>query len=238
MLLANQTAIITGASSGVGRATALAFVKEGSAVLLTARREDRLIAICSQIRTAGGRAEYVVGDAALESTASAAASAALQHFGKIDHLINNTGMGNYKNLVDTSTAEYDQMMDTNMKSSFLFTRAVVPQMIAQRSGNIVFVSSIVGLRGAAGEAVYSATKFAQAGFSQSLDEELRQYNIKVGCFFPGGIKTEFAVGLGRTELSVAASNMMDPADVADAILFISTRPANARVNELTLRHMG
>jgi len=238
MLFTDQTALITGASSGVGRATALAFARQGAAVLVTARRKDRLASLCDLIRSEGGKAEYIAGDATLESTADAAVAAALRHFGQIDHLINNAGMGNYKNIVDTTVEEYDQLVDTNLKSGFLFTRAAVPHMVARRSGSILFVSSVAGLQGAAGESVYCATKFAQAGMAQSLDFELRKHNIKVGCFFPGGTKTEFALGKGRTEESVAASHMMDPAEVAEAILFMSSRPANSRVNQMTLRHMG
>jgi short-subunit dehydrogenase len=156
----------------------------------------------------------------------------------VDILINNAGQGNYKSLVDTSIEEYDELMQSNMRSSFLFTRAVVPHFIVQRSGVLVFVSSVAGLAGAANEAVYSASKFAQVGFAQSLDHELRPHGIKVSTLCPGGMKTEFAVGRGRTATDVESSRMMEASDFADSIVFVCMQPANVRLPLLTVRHMG
>jgi 3-oxoacyl-[acyl-carrier protein] reductase len=236
--LVGKTALITGASAGVGWATALAFAQKGANVVVTARREERLRELCEKIAAAGGKAVYFAGDAAVEATAEQCVALAVSSFGKLDVLINNAGAGNYKNLVDTSAEEYDSLMDANMKSSFLFSRHAAPLMIAQKSGEILFISSVAGLQGYPGEAVYCATKFAQVGFAQALDGELRKYGIKVGTLCPGGIKTEFAVGKGRTEEGVKNSYMMEPEEVAEAIVFACTQPANARVLQMTLRHMG
>ncbi len=236
--LRGQTAIVTGASSGVGRATALSLAREGVRVVLTARREDRLREVQEQIAGLGGEAEVCSGDAGEEITAQASLQIALERFGGIDLLVNNAGQGRYQMLVDTSAADFDALMKTNVRSSFLFARAVVPRMIAQRSGTMLFVSSVAGLQGAANESVYAASKFAQVGFAQSLSEELRGYGIRVCALCPGGVKTEFAVGHGRTAESVAASRMMNPDDVADAIVFACMQPANTRIVQMTLRHMG
>jgi 3-oxoacyl-[acyl-carrier protein] reductase len=111
-------------------------------------------------------------------------------------------------------------------------------MIAQKSGEILFISSVAGLQGYAGEAVYCASKFAQIGFAQALDGELRKFGVKVGTICPGGVKTEFALGKGRTEESIRSSYMMEPAEVAEAIVFACLQPANARILQLTVRHMG
>src|SRR4029077_20772916 len=116
----------------------------------------------------------------------------VKSFGRVDILINNAGIGNYKELVDTSAREYDDMMDTNVRSTFLFTRHVVPVMLKQTRGTVLMISSMAGIHGFAGEAVYCATKFAQVGFAQALDKELRTQGIKVGVICPGGVKTEFA----------------------------------------------
>jgi 3-oxoacyl-[acyl-carrier protein] reductase len=129
-------------------------------------------------------------------------------------------------------------MDANMKSSFLFSRHAVPYMIARQSGTLLFISSVAGLQGAAGEAVYCATKFAQSGFAQALDAELRKHGIKVGTIFPGGVKTEFALGQGRTEDMVRNSHWMDPAEVAETIVFACLQPPNVRIPQMTVRHMG
>jgi 3-oxoacyl-[acyl-carrier protein] reductase len=236
--LAGKTVLITGASSGIGWATALAFAAKGANVVLTARREERLIELRDKIRESGGKAAFIAGDATDEATAEECIALAESEFGRLDILINNAGAGNYKNLVDTSVEEYESLMDGNMKSSFLFARAAAPGMIARKSGEILFISSVAGLQGCAGESVYSASKFAQIGFAQSLDAELRKHNIKVGTICPGGVKTEFAVGHGRTEEGVKDSYMMEPYEVADTIVFACSQPPNARILQMTVRHMG
>jgi len=129
------------------------------------------------------------------------------------------------------------MVDTNVRSTFLFTRHTVPVMIKQASGTILMISSMAGLYGFAGEAVYSATKFAQVGFAQSLDKELRPKGIKVGVICPGGVKTEFALGKGRTRESVASSGMLDPEDVASAVVLACTQSGNSRIIEVQMRTM-
>jgi 3-oxoacyl-[acyl-carrier protein] reductase len=236
--LTGKTVLITGASAGIGHASALAFAAQGANVVVTARREERLRDLCTEIAASGGKAVFHAGDATAEPTAEACIALALATFGKLDILIANAGAGNYKNLVDTSAAEYDALMDANMKSSFLFARHAAPPMIAQRSGELLFISSVAGLQGYAGEAVYCASKFAQVGFAQALDGELRKFGVKVGVLCPGGVKTEFALGHGRTEESVKASYMMEPSEVADAIVFACLQPANARILQMTIRHMG
>lgn len=236
--LAGKTAIITGASAGIGWATALAFAEKGARVVVTARREQRLRELCDLIGARDGKAVYVAGDAAEEATAQACVALAVKQFGCLDVLINNAGAGNYKNLVDTSAQEYDALMDSNMKSSFLFARHAAPVMIQQKHGEILFISSVAGLQGYPGEAVYCASKFAQIGFAQALDGELRKYGIKVGTICPGGVKTEFAVGKGRTEEGVKTSYMMEPYEIADAIVFACMQPRNARILQMTVRHMG
>jgi 3-oxoacyl-[acyl-carrier protein] reductase len=148
------------------------------------------------------------------------------------------GIGNYKNLADTSAAEYDEMMDANVRSTFLFTRYAVPVMIKQKSGLILMVSSMAGVYGFPGQAVYCATKFAQVGFAQGLDKELRPHGIKVGTINPGGVKTEFALGKGRTVKSVQESAMLESEDVAEAIRFACTQPKGSRIIQIQMRTMA
>ena len=237
-LLAGRTVLITGASSGIGRAAALLLARNGARLVLTARRADRLAAVCEAIVSSGGQAVFHAGDAADESSAQASIDLALSTYGQLDILINNAGAGNYKPLVETSAANFDDLVRTNLRSGFLFARHAAPHMIARRSGTILFISSVAGLQGAPNESVYCATKFAQVGLSQSLDAELRPFGIKVGVLCPGGVKSEFALGRGRTEDFIRNSSMMQPEEVAEAILFACTRPANSRIPQLTIRHMG
>ena len=236
--LAGKVALITGASSGIGRASALALAEEGAYLVLTARRGNRLEELAAAAQKAGSRAVSVVGDAAEEETAQRCMDTVIQTFGRLDILINNVGVGNYKNLVDTSAAEYDEMMDSNVRSTFLFTRHSVPLMIKQGSGTILMISSMAGIYGFGGEAVYCATKFAQVGFTQALDKELRPHGIKVGVICPGGVKTEFALGKGRTPQGVATSGMLEPEDVAGAVLLACTQSSGARIIEVQMRTMN
>ena len=236
--LQNKVALITGASAGIGQACARELAGEGAKLVLTARRKDRLEQLVKEAKQLGSEAVFVVGDARQEETAHQAVQLAVDTFGRIDILLNNAGMGNYKNLVDTSADEYDEMMDTNVRTTFLFTRHVVPVMIRQREGLILMISSMAGVYGFAGEATYCATKFAQVGFAQGLDKELRPHGIKVGAICPGGVKTEFAIGKGRTEASVKASEMLEAKDVAQAVLFACTQPSGSRIIQIQMRTMA
>ncbi|HSB02369.1 MAG TPA: SDR family oxidoreductase [Anaerolineales bacterium] len=235
--LSGKTVLITGASAGIGWASALALAGEGANLVLNARRQGRLAELESAIQKAGGKATSLVGDAKEEQTARQAVDLAIKTFGSLDILINNVGVGNYKNIIDTSADEYDEMMDSNVRSTFLFTRYAVPVMIKQGSGIILMISSMAGVYGFGGEAVYCATKFAQVGFAQALDKELRPHGIKVGAICPGGVKTEFALGKGRTEQGVAASGMLDPEDVAGVVLMACTQSPQSRIIEVQMRTM-
>ncbi len=235
---AGKTALVTGGSAGIGWATAIALARQGANLVVTARREERLRQLCAEIEAMGAKAVFYAGDAAEEATARQSIALALSTFGHLDIVINNAGAGNYKNLVDTSAEEYDALMNANMKSSFLFARHAAPPMIEQKSGILLFISSVAGLQGFAGEAVYCASKFAQIGFAQALDAELRKHGIKVGVICPGGVKTEFALGHGRTEEYIRNSHMMIPHEVADAIVFACLQPPNVRIPQMTVRHMG
>ena len=229
--LSGKVVLITGASAGIGKASALALAGEGADLVLTARRQERLEELVRAVQQAGGRAVTAVAS-------SRAVAAALERFGRLDILLNNAGAGIYKNLVDTSAAEYDELFDTNVRSTFLFTRHAVPVMVRQRSGTILMISSMAGKYGFPGEAVYCATKFAQVGFAQALDKELRPHAIKVGLICPGGVKTEFALGKGRTEAGVAASTMLEPEDVAGAVLLACKQGPGSRIIEIQMRTMS
>src|SRR5512147_1437533 len=155
--LSGKTALITGASAGIGWASAIALAGEGANLVITARRQERLTELEAAVQKAGGKAVSLVGDAKEEKIARQAVDLAVKSFGSLDILINNVGVGNYKNLVDTSAEEYDEMMDSNVRSTFLFTRHAVPVMIKQGSGTILMISSMAGVYGFGGEAVYCAT---------------------------------------------------------------------------------
>jgi NADP-dependent 3-hydroxy acid dehydrogenase YdfG len=235
--LTGKSVLITGASAGIGWATALALAAEGADLFLTARRISRLEALTQVITDAGGRATFLDGDASQEETAVACIAETIRQYGKLDILINNAGMGSYKPLTQFTTDEYDELMDTNMRSTFVFSRRAVEVMLPRKSGLILTISSVAGIHGYANEAIYCATKFAQRGFMQALDHELRPSGIRVGLVCPGGVKTEFAIGRGRTPREVAESGMMKPGEVADAVLLVCTAPATSRIAEIVMRSM-
>lgn len=217
--LKGQVAIITGASSGIGRATAYALASEGCNLVLTARREERLREVKEKCEALGVKVVYYVGDIRLEETAINTINTAINEFGKIDILINNAGIGKLISLTDSTIDDYYELMDTNVFSSFIFSKYATVEMLKRQKGNIIFVSSVTGHIGHEDETIYTMTKFAQRGLSQAIDKELRNQGIKTCVVCPSATKTEFEVGFGRTQESVAASNWETPEDVAQGILY-------------------
>lgn len=235
--LNGQVALITGASSGIGWAIAQAFLEEGANLVVVARRQERLQSLADEAHKKGRQCVIVVGDVREEEIAIQAVQAAMQQLGQLDILVNNAGIAHYGDLLNTSIEDYDAMMNTNMRSTFLFTRHTVPTMLQRGRGIIITIASMAGVMGFPGESVYCATKFAQVGFTQALDRELRPSGIKAGVICPGGVKTEFAIGTGRTEESVAASGMLEADDVAEAALLMATQPGRSRITEIRMRPM-
>lgn len=235
--LNGQVALITGASSGIGLAIARSFLNEGADLVVVARRSERLQELADEAQKSGRRCAVVVGDVREEETAVRAVSTAVQQMGQLDILVNNAGIGRYGEFITMSVDDYDAMMDTNMRSTFLFTRNAVPVLLERGKGMIITIASMAGMTGFAREAIYCATKFAEVGFTQALDRELRPRGIKVGVVCPGGVKTEFAIGTGRTEEGVATSGMLDAEDVAEATLLMATQPPHGRITEIRMRPM-
>jgi NADP-dependent 3-hydroxy acid dehydrogenase YdfG len=235
--LKQQVALITGASSGIGQAIAQTFLRAGAHLVVVARRGERLRLLADMAQEAGQQCYMVVGDVRKADVAQQAVDTAFERFGQLDILVNNAGIGRYGNLVNATLDDYEAMMDTNMRSTFLFTHAAVPRLIQQQRGTIIVVSSMAGVMGFPGEAIYCSTKFAQVGFALALERELRPHGIRVGLLLPGGVKTEFAIGTGRTEEGVQASEMLEAQDVANSALLIATQPAHSRIIEIRMRPM-
>lgn len=232
--LDGKVAIITGASSGFGRGTAIAFASEGCNLVLTARRERHLQDVATQCQEMGVQAVYYVGDAQNESTARETVNLAIKTFGKIDILINNAGIGRVKTLTETSMADYDLIMNSNVRSAFAFTKYAVVDMLKRHDGQIILVSSVTGITGHADETAYTCSKFALRGFGQALDHELLEQGIKTCVFCPHAGATEFEVGHGRTADEVAQSDFLTPTDVGQALLSVCTQTSHSRIVELRL----
>jgi short-subunit dehydrogenase len=191
MNLAEKVILITGASSGIGRATAILTGKRRLPVIITARRMDRLTEVAGDIESAGGKALAIQTDISDELQVAAMVDKALQHFGRIDVLINNAGIGLYATVDETTPEQMQKLWRVNYMGTFYAIKHVLPIMRKQQSGQIIVVASMSGRRGAAFKSAYCATKFAQIGFLESLRMELINTNIKCTLIFPGGTQTEF-----------------------------------------------
>lgn len=223
--LANQVVAITGASAGIGAASAEALLARGAKVALGARRIDRLEATVAK---SDGNAVAVEMDVRDPEGSRRLVDAALSKFGRLDAIVANAGIGAYGGIMDLTDQQLAEMMDINVAGTVWPIRAAVPHFLEKGEGDIVIVSSVAGLRGAGDEAVYAATKFAQVGLAGGLDRELRDKNIRVSTICPGGTATEFAMGAGRTPDMPGLAQMMRPENIADAIVTVLSQPKSMR----------
>lgn len=238
MRLKGKIALVTGASRGIGRASALALAKEGATVVGVARTGAELDDLCRTIAAAGGAATSFVADVTQSADVAAAVRDAIAKHGRIDILVNNVGMGGYRPFLDWSEADYDRIMATNAKSTWLFCREVIPHMLSAGGGNIINVASVAGLQGYPREAIYCSSKFAQVGLTQALDREFWQKNIKVSAICPGGVETHFALGDGRTEGSEQMKGFSTAEDVAEAVVMAALPRERSRIVAVVMRPMN
>ena len=197
MDLAGRTAVITGASAGIGLACAEELAAAGVAVVLGARREDRLREAADRIRRAGGRAEIMAMDVTSEAQVNALTERARTAFGGLDIMICNAGFGFYGTVEETPPETMQRMLDVNFMGTFYGARAALPVFRAQRRGHLVMISSIVGQRGIPLMSGYSATKAAQVGFAESLRSEFAGTDIHVSVAYPVSTETEFRQAMER-----------------------------------------
>ena len=223
--LTDLAVAITGASSGIGAATARALASEGASVVLGARRVDRLDSLAAEL---GPKVAVVEMDVREPADSQRLVEQAYTNFGRLDALVANAGIGAYGGIMDLSDDQLREMMDTNIAGTVWPIRAAVPGLVDGGGGDIVIVGSVAGLRGAGDEAVYAATKFAQVGLAGGLDRELRDSGVRVSTIAPGGTATEFAMGAGRTPDMPGLADMMRAEDVAEAVVTVLKQPLSMR----------
>jgi NADP-dependent 3-hydroxy acid dehydrogenase YdfG len=226
--LQGRTAFVTGASRGIGAAVAHALHDLGVNLGLASRSGDDLglsetVALPADVRD----------PAALEKLAAATA----EKFGGIDILVVNAGVGSYGPILDLPADEMEDMIDVNVKGALYSVRAVLPYLLESEAADLVTVASEAGRRGLPNEAVYCASKFAQVGLTRALDHELREKGVRCTTVAPGGVATDFAMGRGRTPDMPQLEGMMSAEDVAEAVVYVLTRPRNHRILEVAFRPM-
>src|SRR5438552_4058567 len=234
---AGQVAIVTGASAGVGRATAMALAAEGAAVGLVARREEGLRAVATEIERAGGRALPLPADVADEAAIGAAVARAAREMGGLDILIANAGANRGGPVDGYPLADWNLVLGANLTGVFLAARAALPHLKARGGGQIIAVASGAGKQGYPNLAAYSAAKFGVLGFMQALAAEVKADGIRCGVIVPGSILTEFG-GRSVAEKRAGAGKYLHPEDVAASILHQLRQPAHAWVQELHLWPFG
>ncbi|MBP2566863.1 SDR family oxidoreductase [Agrobacterium tumefaciens] len=230
-LLENKVAIITGASSGIGRATAMLFAAHGAAVVLNARGEKALQEVAADIRETGGRVHAVAGDAGLAETHSRLAEAAVSVFGGLDIAVNNAGaVGAMKPLAEISPAEWDDVLNVNLTSAFLGARYQIPLMLTRGGGSIVFTSSFVGTSvGIPGMAAYGAAKAALMGLVKGITADYAISGIRANALLPGGVDRPAAGDAAQKEWAAglhAMKRIAEPQEIAQAALFLASPMAS------------
>jgi len=228
--LENKVALVTGASRGIGFAVARSLAGLGAKVALCARDPERLEKAAAQLKGVGAAVVAIPTDVRNANEISPLVRKAEQTLGAIDILVNNAGIGSFAPVQEASEADWNAILDTNLKAVFLLTKAVAPGMIQRRSGHIINVGSLSGRSAFAGGAIYCASKWGLLGFTQCAAEDLRQYGIRVSAVMPGSVATDFSPHAGKD-----TSKMLQPEDVAHAVEAIVTQAPQSFISEVLIR---
>ena len=234
-VLADKVAIVTGASSGIGRAAARLFASEGASLVVVARRQPALEELLSNIEAAGGRAVAVVGDVSEEATAARAVEVAVSTFGGLDVSFNNAGtLGEMGPTPAISIAGWRQALDINLTSAFLGAKYQIPEMLKRSSGSVIFTSTFVGHTvGFPGAAAYAASKSGLIGLTQALAAEFGPQSVRINALLPGGTDTPMAAQMNGTPEAMAhvaglhaLKRIARPEELAQAALFLASDAAS------------
>jgi NADP-dependent 3-hydroxy acid dehydrogenase YdfG len=237
---------VTGASSGIGEATALHLAAEGAGVALVARRVNRLNTLAERIEGAGGRAVVIEADVTDQAAAEASVQSAVRSLGRLDILINNAGVMLLGPAVDAPLDEWRRMVDLNLSGLLFVSHAALPHLLSaaeqepRQVADIVNVSSVAGRVARSGSAVYNATKWGVNAFSEALRQEVTGRHLRIGLVEPGAVATELASHNRPEVLETIRQRFSDivrleSADIARAILFMVTQPRHSAVNEILIR---
>ena len=227
----SETAVITGASSGVGKSLAIQLSDAGYRVVLAARSEDKLNAIAEEIRSKGRDSLVVSTDVSQPEQINNLKDRALE-YGDVSVVINNAGLGKFSKVEDVTIEDWDRQLDVNLRASFLVSQAFIPGMKQRLNGTLVFMNSVAGKKGYPYSAAYVASKYGMRGLADSLREELREDNIKVISIHPGAVDTPFWDGTG---VNFPREEMLNTHTLAQSIVHAIQSPGNFAVEELVVR---
>ncbi|HVX33358.1 MAG TPA: SDR family NAD(P)-dependent oxidoreductase [Solirubrobacterales bacterium] len=245
-VLAGTVALVTGASSGIGEATARRLAAEGAAVAVAARRFERLERLAREIEDAGGRALAIEADVTGRAQAEALVRRTVEKLGRLDTVVNNAGVMLLGPAEQASIEEWDRMIDLNLKGLLYVAKAALPHLVRHADegprmvADLVNISSVAGRRARAGSAVYNATKHGVGAFAEALRQEVTERHVRVSLVEPGAVATELA-GHNRPEVQEQMSarfrgiETLASEDIADAIAYIVTRPRHVAINEILVR---
>jgi NADP-dependent 3-hydroxy acid dehydrogenase YdfG len=245
-LLEGTVALVTGASSGIGEATAAALAAEGAAVAVVARRRDRLDALAGRIRDSGGTAEVIEADVTQRASVEAAVAGAVRALGRLDLVVNNAGVMLLGPAVNAPLEEWRRMVDLNLSGLLYVSHAATPHLLSaaerppRRVADMVNISSVAGRVARSGSAVYNATKWGVNAFSEALRQEVAGRHLRVGLIEPGAVATELS-SHNRPEIRetiqqrFAGIERLQSADIARAVLYMVTQPRHTAVNEILIR---
>ncbi len=239
--LAGRVALVTGASSGIGEATAVALAAAGAAVAVGARRKDRLDALSARLRDGGARVVQLDLDVTDEQQCADAVRRTREELGGLDVLVNNAGVMLLGTIVGADPEDWRRMLSTNVLGVMYMTHAAIDGMVEQGSGDIVNISSTAGRTARKGAGVYNASKWAVNAFSESLRQEVTGRGVRIGLVEPGAVDTELRTHITQEAARSSAEQhagrirQLRPEDIARAILYVVTQPAHVAVNEVLVR---
>lgn len=226
MQLQDKVAVVTGSTKGIGKEIALEFARRGAKVVVSGRNAERAEAVCAEIKAAGGSAMAVVGDVSRMADAQQLIERALEQFGQIDVLVNNAGITRDNLLMRMKEEEWDEVLAINLKGAFNCIKSVTRQMMKQRSGRIINITSVVGQMGNAGQANYAASKAGIIGLTKSVARELASRNITCNAVAPGFIETDMTGALDEKvreslQAQIPLGRLGSVSDVARATAFLA-----------------
>jgi 3-oxoacyl-[acyl-carrier protein] reductase len=230
-VLNDKVSIVTGAGSGIGKGITMALANAGSKVIVVGRTLDKLEKVTVELKQAGQEGIAVKADVSKEKDVESMVDKAVKSYGRIDILVNNAGQIIGSEIVETKIKDWDNVLNTNLRGTFLCSRAVMRQMKIQKSGKIINISSTGGKHGYPARTAYCASKFGVSGFNESLAQEAAKYSIGVSSICPGLVATE----MSRSVFPDAdTSEWLSPEDIGEVVVFLVTRPSKVLIPEMVV----